>query len=179
MPEQTVYTPNFMKSPVEIALGLINHDNNKSYAPADVKFKAPVALVEHESGKNTAVEVDLLVDPSEVDGDYVEFTYDRVDLEGLFSEVVAEGLNKQREVIVIDNGTLDKDTFISEVARIYGVQLNKVDFDITLQTATRINVAAAAGNLAYIGELDFNIDVSLASRVTVTDLAGFTGIEAE
>jgi hypothetical protein len=39
----------------------------------------------------TEVDVDLLIDPSEVDGDYVTFEYDRIDVDHLFSLIDQDG----------------------------------------------------------------------------------------
>lgn len=172
----SVYVPNFAKNPLEIMLGLINHDNQKGYAPTDVAFRNLAVLDEQDaSGKNTSIEVDLLNAPSEVDGDWVTFYFDRMDLAGIFSTVVTAGLNNVREVEVKTvEGQLDVPAFISEVSRKYGVALNETDFEIAMPTAGTVTVTAVAANYAYTGAVTFVVDAGLQSRVATATLAGFT-----
>lgn len=177
----SAYVPNFAKTPLEIMLGLINFDNNKGYAPSDVALRNLTALDPQvdPTGKNASVEVDLLNAPSEVEGDWVKFWFDRVDLEGLFAGVITASKNNVREVEVVVDGQLDTDLFISEVLRKYGVALNTTDFDIVLTTASRIDVTAKASNYAYTGTIAFGIDAALITRVSVTAIEGFTAANVD
>lgn len=170
------YVPSFLLTPAQLCLALINHDNNKGYELHELNFKAPVALTDDPTGKNTSIETDLLVDPSEVEGDFVSFTYDRMGLGEVFSAIVTAGLNNFREVEVKENGQLVVAKVISEVARKYSVAINAEDFEITLPTASSVKVKAKAGNLAYIGEVDFTIDSSLASRIAIADMDEFATV---
>lgn len=173
------YVPNFSLLPSEIALALINNDNNKGYTLSDINFKAPVALDGHATGKNTELESDLLVDPSEVDGDFVAFHYDRMTIGAIFDEVVTAGANNLREVEVKDSeGQIIVANVISEVSRKYGFAINVTDFEITMPTASQVRVSAKPENMAYIGNVTFVVDSGLSSRVSITKLDGFTGLVA-
>lgn len=174
-PLSVVYAPDFKKTPLEITLGLINHDNNKGYTEADVNWRAVTALLDGDaSGKNTSLELDLLKAPSEVDGDWVKFWFNRVDLSVLFSAIVTGGLNNLKEItVILNDGQLDVPAFIAEVMRKYSIALNVTDFEITMPTSTRIEVKAVPGNYAFIGMVAFSVDSSLETRVVIKDLEGF------
>lgn len=170
------YNPNVLLTPAQICVALINHDNQKGYDIADLNFKAPVVLTDDPTGKNTRVETDLLVDPSEVDGDFVSFTYNRIDLANAFSVAVANGLNNFREIEVKEDGQLVNTKVISEILRKYSVAINETDFEITMPTASTVKVKAKVDNLAWIGEANFTIDSSLATRIAIKDMDEFATV---
>ena len=170
------YTPNFAQAPNLLLLGLINNDNSKGYGPADVDIQnLTVLAAEHESGKNTSVDIDLLIEPSEVVGDFVTFTFDRMDLTAVFADIIAGSKHNIREIEAVDeNGQLVVADFISEVSRKYGFAFNTADYDFSMPTANSILVAAKASNLAYIETVTFVVDAALRTRVATPSVAGFT-----
>lgn len=169
------YTPNFALAPKLLLLGLINNDNNKGYGPADVDIKNLTVLSGHASGKNSSVDIDLLVEPSEVVGDFVTFYFDRMDVANVFSAIVAASKNNIREIEAIDKqGQLVVADFIAEVQRKYGFAFNETDYTFEMPTASQIKVTAVAGNLAYTGEVTFAVDAALRTRIATPSMEGFT-----
>lgn len=170
------YTPNFAQEPKLLLLGLVNNDNSKGYGPADVDIQNLQVLAgDHASGKNTSVDIDLLIEPSEVVGDFVTFNYDRMDVATVFSAIVAASKHNIREIQAIDtDGSLIVADFIAEVLRKYGFAFNTADYTFEMPTANQIKVTAKAGNLAYIGEVTFTVDAALRTRIADTDVSGFT-----
>lgn len=172
------YNPNIAKTPAQIFIGLINNRNNKGYVEADLNIKAPVALEEATAaGGDTSADVDLLNMPSEVDGDWVTFSYKRMGLTELFAAVVAASKHKVREVDVpldAQGFPADVAVFRAEVMRKYNFNITEEDYDITLESRGSIKVTAKATNLSYVNSFVIGVVDSLVTRVAKTTLQGFT-----
>lgn len=167
------YITDMTKRPVEMLLGLLNDANDLSLAEVDVEILPPV-VVEPELGEiqDTTVQIDLLSMPSEVDGDYVEFSYKRIDLEELFSLFSP----KYREVDVpmnVNGLPEDNAVFFAEILRKFGVAMTDADFTVAVAGTGKLTVSAKETNLAYIKSFEISVDNSLASRVKVIQLNGF------
>ena len=179
----STFTPIYNKTPAENLVGLINQQNNKGYVVADLSIKAPVVLdTATANGNLTEVSIDLLNMPSEVDGDWVEFQYSRMSLTEVFSLVTAGGETVFREVDVpLDESgfPVDLDVFRAEILRKYSFLITAEDYDITLKQKGQIEIAAKAGNLAYIESFVMNVVDSLVTRVVNTTLVGFTADATE
>ena len=168
------YVTDFTKTPKLMLIGLINNDNNFGLVEADVAFRN-LQTVATPEGKtyNTSVEVDLLTD--EVIDDYVTFFYKRVDLVELFSLI--DPIFREVDVPLDDVTGLpvDNAVFVTELLRKFGVAFNAADFSWALKAGApgTLVLIAAAGNLAYTGEVEIDIEASLATRVDNTQLDGF------
>lgn len=179
-PELPGYKPNFSKTPIEILTALINHDNNKSFSPEDMLI-GEIEVIDHTShptGKNTRVTIDLTNLPSEVDGDFVEFTYNRVPLWNLFSSIRDNQLDRVRELSIVVGNVFQSELFYDLLLAVYGVRASDEDFACQYDRPTNtVRLEAKVNNPAYTGMTIFNLDLSLASRVLVVDLDGFSDIE--
>jgi len=80
------YVTDMTKRPVEMLLGLINADNGLGIVESEVEILAPVVQAADADGRNTTVDIDLSVLPSEVEDDFVTFSYERIELATLFGE---------------------------------------------------------------------------------------------
>lgn len=168
----SAYTPDFTKTPAELILGLVNHDNNKGYLVADVEMLEPTVQTPDADGRDTYIDIDLEVDPSEQEDDFVRFFYERVSLSTLFSLVNPNF--REVDVPLNDNGLpVDAATFYAEILRKFGVAMTETDFEYALKSANVITVKAKATNVAYTGEFDIAVANSLATRIVNTVLNGF------
>jgi len=166
------YVTDMTKRPIEMLLGLINNDNGFGFVESDVEILAPQTQDADEAGRNTSVMVDLEELPSEAEDDFVTFTYERIDLQTLFGQ--ASPSFRQVDVPLNGSGVPeDSDVFYTELLRKFGVAFNEADFSYVPKSAGVITIAAAATNLAYIGEFDITVGSSLATRVPNVILAGF------
>ncbi|AQT27971.1 hypothetical protein pVa21_029 [Vibrio phage pVa-21] len=167
------YVTDMTKRPVEMLLGLINADNNLGLVEADVEILAPQTQAADVDGRNTNVQIDLEVLPSEVQDDFVTFEYERIDLATLFGAIAPEF--REVDVPLNENGVpAVAADFYAEILRKFGVAMNETDFSYALKSAGVITITAAAGNLAYIGSFDIAVQSSLETRVATTVLNGFT-----
>ena len=176
------FTPLFNQRPVLNLIGLVNQQNDKGYVEADLAIKAPVVVPETEAGNTTAVDIDLLNAPSEVDGDWVTFNYTRMPLADVFSLIVADSKNTFREVDIAlgdDGMPTDLAAFRAEVLRKFGFLVTEEDYEISLKEAGVILITAKADNYAYTGAFELAVIDSLATRVAKTTLAGFTSDSTE
>lgn len=176
------FTPLFDKRPVENLIGLINQQNNKGYVEADLAIKAPVVVEATPAGNTTAIDIDLLNAPSEVDGDWVTFNYTRMPLADVFSLVAGASKNVFREVDIAlgeDGLPLDMDAFRAEILRKFGFLVTAEDYDISLKQAGVVLITAKATNVAYEGAFELNVIDSLATRIATTTLTGFTNANTE
>lgn len=167
------YITDMTKRPVEMLLGLLNDANNLSLGEADVEILPPVTVVpELGDIQDTTVQIDLLTLPSEVDGDYVEFSYKRIDLSELFSLFSPEF--REVDVPLNVNGLPeDNAVFFAEILRKFGVAMTSDDFDVAVARTGVLLVSAKATNLAYTESFEISVNNSLASRITVDLLNGF------
>lgn len=166
------YVTDMTKRPVEMLLGLINADNNLGLVESDVEILAPQTQAADAEGRNTNVQIDLEVLPSEVQDDFVTFEYERIDLAALFGDISPEF--REVDVPLNENGVpADSAVFWPEVQRKFGVAMNDADFEYALKSAGIVTISAKAGNLAYIGSFDIAVQSSLETRVATTVLNGF------
>lgn len=167
------YVTDMTKRPVEMLLGLINNDNNFGLVEADVEILAPTTIASpDEYGRDTSVQIDLEVLPSEVEDDFVTFTYIRIDLANLFSQF-APSVREVDVPLNLNGVPADAAVFYAEILRKFGVAMNTEDFEYELKSAGVITVKAKPTNLAYQGAFDINIGASLKTRVATTILDGF------
>lgn len=167
------YITDMTKRPVEMLLGLLNAANDLSIKEHEIEFLTPTSI-EPEFGEiqDTAVKADLLVLPSEVDGDYVEFTYKRIDLDELFSLFSPEF--REVDVPLNVNGLPeDKSVFFAEILRKFGVAMTEEDFTVEIASSGVLKVSAKPENLAYIKSFNINVVDSLKTRVKLNILEGF------
>lgn len=168
------FAPNMTKTPVQLLLGLVNNDNDLSITEADVELLAPQVVAEpDEYGRDTSIDIDLTVLPSEVDNDYVTFTYKRINIAEVFS--VSGVTFREVDVPLNENGLpAEFSVFAAEILRKYGVAIDETNFAIALKSAGVITLSAVAGNVAYKGSVDVQVENSLATRVATTALTGFS-----
>lgn len=173
------YVTDMTKRPVIMLLSLINADNNFGLVEDDVEILAPQVLGQADSdGRDTSVQIDLEVLPSEVEDDFVTFTYERVNLTALFGEISPEF--REVDVPLNENGVpADAAVFYAECLRKFGVAMNTADFDYALKSTGLVTITAKASNLAYTGQFDIAVQSSLVTRVATTELAGFEEPAAE
>lgn len=166
------YITDMTKTPIQMLLGLINADNDFGLLPVEVNALAPVITVADVDGRNTKIDIDLLVIPSEVEGDFVEFKYERIDLGTLFSQAGASF--REVDVPLNVNGVpADASVFYAEILRKFGVAMNTTDFAYSLKAAGVITITANVANVAYIGSFDITVGNSLQTRVATKVLDGF------
>ena len=190
-----IYTPDFSKSPLELLLGLINVDNNFGLTATDIALK-DLTVLETPVQKtvtlddlstvtidlDTSISIDLLT--NEVQDDFTEFKYRRIDLATLFSAV--NPYVREVDVPLDESGVpQDVNVFLAEFQRRYGVAINTADFDIGLESVSgggvdnqyykyTLSITAKASNLAYVGKITVPVVASLASRVATVELDGFS-----
>jgi len=166
------YVTDMTKRPVEMLLGLINADNGLGIVESEVEILAPVVQAADADGRNTTVDIDLSVLPSEVEDDFVTFSYERIELATLFGE--CNPSFREVDVPLNVNGVpADAAVFYAEIERKFGVAFTTADYDYSLKSAGVVTIAAKATNLAYIGTFDINVSSSLVARVATTTLDGF------
>lgn len=172
-PIENAYPVDFTKDTWSLLIGLINFENNFMHTSDEFAWDNLKALTGPTvQGGNTSIDLDLLASPSEVVGDYVTFTYKRMNLATVWngtphlsaSEV---GLDRVAQ-------TIDVPTLIASLAdRFY---LNQTDYAYAFDyLRKRITITALSGNVAYTGTLQLLVDfgLGLAELVTVTHLNGF------
>jgi hypothetical protein len=167
------YITDMTKRPVEMLLGLLNDANNLGLVEADVAILPPQPFVgEVGDIQDTSVQIDLLTMPSEVEGDYVEFTYKRIDLTELFS-VINPNFREVDVPLNVNGLPEDNAVFFAEILRKFGVAMTDADFTVAVQSAGVLRVSAKAENLAYTNHFDIAVVDSLATRVATNLLNGF------
>lgn len=167
------YVTDTTLRPIEMVLALINFDNNLGILEAEVNTLTPTVVAEPVGTEDTKLSVDLLVAPSEVIGDFVEFTYKRVDLSELFSVVTPTF----REVDVPLNeagAPADEAVLHAELLRKYGVAFNADDFTLSVVSPGVLQIDANAENVAYTQGTQIMVEASLESRVATVLLDGFS-----
>ena len=165
------YITDLSKSPIQNLVGLVNAQNDFGYTEAELAVRNLTAVIPPEGYTyNTTVELDPLT--NEVNGDYVEFKYRRMDLATLFSNVTPA---IHQALVPLDETGIpaSAEGFYAEVLRKYGVNMNTTDFTFVKKAKGVITVSATANNVAYIGSVDFAINSSLAARVATVKLSGF------
>lgn len=167
------YVTDMTLSPKNMLLGLINADNNLGIVESEAEVLAPVAITPDGEGRDTSVQVDLEVLPSEVEDDFVTFTYTRIDLATLFGAIAPTF--REVDVPLNESGVpADADAFYAEVLRKFGVFMDTTNFTYALKSAGVITISAIATNLAYTGSFDISVESSLASRIATVVLDGFS-----
>lgn len=178
-----VYVTDMTKTPVQMLLGLVNVSNDLGLKPEDVQIKPPVVIADaapeevlNDKGetvtitRNTSIQIDLLTD--EVENEFVDFKYQRVDLGVLFSQIAPNF--REVDIPLNDNGVpAVAADFFAEVQRKFGVAMTEADFAYELAGADQIRVTAKPENYAYIGEVVIDVVNSLVTRVAKTTLEGF------
>lgn len=167
-----MYTPDMKKKPIEMLIGMVNQANNFGFNPEDLEVLAPVVQEADTEGRDTKVDIDLTILPSEQEDDFVTFTYARIPLGELFGQI-NPGF-REVDVPLNENGVpADADAFYAEILRKFGVNMDAENFEFSLKSAGVITVTAKPNNYAYIGSFDIAVVNSLASRIATTELQGF------
>ncbi|QXO09537.1 hypothetical protein pEaSNUABM11_00113 [Erwinia phage pEa_SNUABM_11] len=172
-PIPDAYPVDFTKDTWTLLAGLINFENNFGYVTENVVWdKLKVLSGSTVTGANTSIDLDVLGEPSEVVGDYVTFTYKRMNLATVWPSpprltVTDVGLDRNTE-------TIDIPTLIASLQDRF--LFNETDYSFTFEyLKKRITVKALDTNVAYLGTLQFTVDfgLGLADLVKVTRLNGF------
>lgn len=167
-----MYTPDMKKKPLQMLIGMVNQANGFGFKPEDLEVLAPVVQEADTDGRDTKVDIDLTILPSEQEDDFVTFTYARIPLDELFGQI-NPGF-REVDVPLNENGVpADAGVFYAEVLRKFGVNMDTENFDYTLKSAGVLTVTAKSTNYAYTGSFDIAITNSLVSRVATVELEGF------
>lgn len=161
------FTLDFKKTPLFNLIGLVNANNNKDYKPEDVNVLAPVAIPDVGDGRNTKVQIDLLIQPSDVDGDFVEFSYGRIPLEVIFANIDSGDVdNMNTSVVINEDGSLNVDNVKSEMLRMYGFYVDEENYTFTLINPYLLTISTKDINLVYLGSFDIDLSSIYGEEAT-------------
>lgn len=152
-------------------LALVNRDNGSNIVEEQVVFAAP--LVNPDAGIVRNTKLTLTAVPGKGFRNSVTVWYNRIDLGVLF-----QSINPNVGLAVTEGMTTD--ALIPLINAKYGTDFEVADFVqqplVVSDTTQTVVLAAAANNVAYIGEFTVKYgieEVALDSVVLITTLSGF------
>ena len=176
---------NHTLSPEEILVSLIRYDNPSliEATPDQFKFRnaKPISSMSREGIiRDTSIEFTHQITGSEIVDCWVELKYRRIELDVLFTEIIAAEKNWVHELevpVMGDDGLVDIDLFMALVKAKYGLDLavEQKYYDI-VRTAWNVTISATADNPSLSRSISFVIKQSLERRVDIKSLEGFNAI---
>lgn len=145
------YELNLKLSPRLNLFKAINALNDKNYGLARFVVRGII----DKPDDSCVINVDLLQNGRSDETDYVSFTFNRIQINSIFSSVIAQGLNNLLPSVIMENGAAAPQKVSQEVKRRFGFYLDDYYYSYS-SNGDVVTVTALDNNPIYKGSVQFN-----------------------